>query len=135
MSESNSANMICPKCGQFQENADTCKACGIVIAKVRTEQTITQTQTGNAAPEGIQIKDGTIREKTGMQGPKQKLILPIKLMGVVLIGIGVTMLINKLSGGSLNTGTMRHLGWFLIPVFIMTGIGCIGQALEWEKQS
>lgn len=135
MSESNSINMICPSCGKFQEKADTCMACGVVIAKVRKEQTVTQTQTGNTAPGEIQIKTGISREKTGKQGLKQKLIYPIILAGVVLIGIGAAMLINKLSGGTLNTGTMRHLGWFLIPVFIMTGIGCIGQALEWKNQS
>lgn len=135
MSASDNTNMICPICGKFQEAADTCMACGVVIAKVRKEQAITQTQAENTAPGEIQVKTGISREKSSNQGLKQKLIYPIILAGFVLIGIGAAMLINKLSGGSLNTGTMRHLGWFLIPVFIMTGIGSIGQALEWKKQT
>ena len=135
MSDSNSTNMICPKCGKFQEKADICIACGIVIAKVINEQTITRTQTGSTVTDGTQVRTGISREKTGTQGPKQKYILPVFLVGVVLIGSGAAMLINKLYGGSLNTGTMRHLGWFLIPVLIMTGIGCIAQALEWNKAS
>ena len=134
MSESNSTNMICPKCGQFQEKADICKACGIIIAKVRGEQTITQTQTGDAASANIQPTAGTGHETPVSSGLTQKLILPMILIGVIMIGIGSAMLINKLSGGSLNQGTMRHLGWFFIPVFIVTGVGCIGQALEWKKQ-
>ena len=134
MPESGSVNMICPNCGQFQKKADTCNICGVVIAKARGEQTITQTQTGNAAPGVIRQQPAVSREVSGIQGPKQKLILPMIFIGIILAGIGAVMLVNKLSGGSLNEGTMRHLGWFLIPVFIMTGIGCIGQALEWKNQ-
>lgn len=127
--------MICPKCGKFQEKADTCNTCGVVIAKVRGEQAVTQTQTGNSAAEEVQHQaHAGGGEVTAGQGPKQKLIIPMILTGVILTCVGAVMLINKLSGGSLNEGTMRHLGWFLIPVFIMTGIGCIGQALEWKNQ-
>ena len=28
-------NMICPKCGQFQEKAVSCNSCGVIIAKVK----------------------------------------------------------------------------------------------------
>ena len=35
MSEPQSGNMICPKCGSFQKKADTCKSCGVIMAKVR----------------------------------------------------------------------------------------------------
>jgi hypothetical protein len=31
------ANMICPQCGQFQEKADICSSCGIVVAKFKAE--------------------------------------------------------------------------------------------------
>ena len=43
MTDSNTANMICPKCKKFQAKAESCKFCGIVIAKLTTDQTITQT--------------------------------------------------------------------------------------------
>ncbi len=128
MSESNGANMICPKCGQFQEKADTCNACGIVIAKVRGEQTVTKTQTEDTA----QVES---QPPVAPRDPRQRLIIPMISLGVILIGIGATMLINKLTGGSLNYGTMRHLGWFLIPFISMIGVGCVGQALEWKADN
>ena len=39
MSENDSMNMICLKCGQFQPKADTCTSCGAVIAKLKKPQT------------------------------------------------------------------------------------------------
>jgi len=33
------ANMLCPKCGQFQEKADICSSCGIIVAKFKAEST------------------------------------------------------------------------------------------------
>lgn len=33
------SNMMCPKCGKFQEKADICVSCGIAIAKFRSNQT------------------------------------------------------------------------------------------------
>ena len=31
------ANMLCPKCGKFQEKAEVCSSCGIIVAKYNTE--------------------------------------------------------------------------------------------------
>ena len=31
------ANMLCPKCGKFQEKAEICSSCGIVVAKYKAE--------------------------------------------------------------------------------------------------
>jgi len=31
------ANMLCPKCGKFQEKADKCTACGIAVVKFKAE--------------------------------------------------------------------------------------------------
>lgn len=39
----NQANMICPNCGDFQEMADTCLSCGLVVAKIRSEQPASRT--------------------------------------------------------------------------------------------
>ena len=32
------ANMLCPKCGLFQEKAEICSACGVIIAKLTRQQ-------------------------------------------------------------------------------------------------
>ena len=37
MSDPISTHMICPKCGAFQQKADTCNDCGVVVAKMRCE--------------------------------------------------------------------------------------------------
>lgn len=64
---------------------------------------------------------------------KQKdLVVPVFIAGVVLLLTGLTILANKLMGGQLN-GVMRHLGWLLIPLLCVTGVGCIMQALEWRE--
>jgi len=155
MTEPASANMICPKCGQFQARADTCTACGVVIAKLRPEQPPTQAPAvGTATP--VRAVDTAAQptaantdlpveavnamlagdldmadlgfERSDGSGLKKKLVIPFVLAGLVLIGIGGAMLVNKLTGGSLNAGTMRHLGWFIIPLLIGIGAGCIGQA-------
>ena len=56
------------------------------------------------------------------------------VVGVVLIGIGGTMLVMKLTGG-LSEGFTKHLTWGLIPIFIVIGGSCIGQAIEWRNKS
>jgi len=54
------ANMMCPKCGKFQEKAETCNSCGIVIAKFKPE---TDTQSSGVTPDITIENDLSLKEK------------------------------------------------------------------------
>jgi len=126
--------MLCPKCGKFQPQAEICIVCGVVIAKVKSKDA----GKGQVKDAAVQVTEEFARlksESTSIDGPKQTFVMPMIVGGAILVGIALAMLANKLTGGSLNYGAMRHWGWFLIPVIGVVGGGCIAQALEWKTNN
>lgn len=81
MTETTSTNMICPKCGQFQEKADVCISCGVVIAKIKSEQPDTQESSPTPEHEPDQVSDHGTRQK------------PIKLSFPVKVAIAVSAIL------------------------------------------
>ena len=134
MNEPDIRNMLCPKCGKFQPKAEICIECGVVIAKVRSKDS-GKTQAKDATSQLTEDLARMRAESTSIDGPKQKFVVPMIVVGAVLVGIALAMLANKLTGGSLNHGAMRHWGWFLIPIVGVVGGGCIAQALEWKTNN
>lgn len=43
-------NMICPKCGQFQEKAIACNSCGVIVAKVKKTSVASSSTVGADTP-------------------------------------------------------------------------------------
>lgn len=81
MTESNNSNMICPRCGQFQEKAEVCISCGVVIAKIKGEQPDTPESSPAPEHEPDQVSD---------RGTRQK---PIKLSFPVKIAIATSAIL------------------------------------------
>ena len=134
MTDPDIRNMLCPKCGEFQPKAEICIECGVVIAKVKSKDT-GKAQAKDAAAQVTEELAPFGSESTSIDGPRQKFVMPMLVVGAILVAIALAMLANKLTGGSLNHGAMRHWGWFLIPVIGMVGGGCVAQALEWKTNN
>ena len=79
MAESSSRNMICPKCNKFQEKSEACKFCGVVIAKVTSEHTVTEKKPVRSGP-GNAISSTPLRSGSSRQ----------KMFATIIVIIGVT---------------------------------------------
>ncbi|HBX56929.1 DUF805 domain-containing protein [Pseudomonas sp. UBA2684] len=104
-----SASMTCPKCGQQQDKALECSACGIVIEKFIARQAL-PAESPAAAP-----------------GPSPTLVNnptntpyapPQAAVGETLPAFG-ELNVFTLDG---RIGRLRYLAWSLVLVFAMTGI-------------
>lgn len=67
MSEPVSENMICPKCGQFQPRAETCSACGVIVAKLRPQTAAAAT--GAAPGQSVPVQSAASPEAPAPAAP------------------------------------------------------------------
>jgi len=82
--------MICPKCGQFQEKADICSACGVVVAKVKKSvSTLSATEASNDVHvETYDSLGSKVKQRLFYISEKED-ITAVFFRGLVLLGIVV----------------------------------------------
>ena len=86
MSDPISTNMICPKCGAFQQKADTCSDCGVVVAKMRCEPDAEQSNSEATAP-GF-TSSSAILEDDELDGERTKIQVFAIVVGIVICTCG-----------------------------------------------
>ena len=86
MSDPISTNMICPKCGAFQQKADTCNDCGVVVAKMRDEPDTTQNKSNLPVP-GFTSSSASL-EDDELDGERTKIQVFAIVVGIVVCTCG-----------------------------------------------
>lgn len=80
-------NMICPKCGQFQEKAIACSSCGVIVAKVKKASTAATTSVINDAPIEIYDSLGTKIKQRLFYVNEREDTVSVFFRGLVLLGM------------------------------------------------
>lgn len=57
------ANMICPECGQFQETAEVCARCGVVMSKVKRQEAPSRDTEGLQDPAPLARKSTAVASR------------------------------------------------------------------------
>ncbi len=84
------ANMICPKCGLFQEKAEACSTCGVIIAKVSRvpSPSLSKTQIDNVDIQTDESLGAIIRQRLFFVKEREN-IISVYFRGLVFLGLVV----------------------------------------------
>ncbi len=102
MSDENSMNMICPKCGQFQSKSDTCSACGVVVAKLQNPP-VAGTPTEDPVPAASQPADADIIDEPQALPGVVRVVIAILAIAIV-VGILYTITPREMTVAELVEG-------------------------------
>jgi hypothetical protein len=83
-------NMICPKCGQFQEKAVACSSCGVIIAKIKlTSSPLSSSEINDDVPILIYDSLGArIKQRLFFINDKEDTV-SVFFRGIVLFGMAI----------------------------------------------
>lgn len=82
------ANMLCPKCGLFQEKADICNSCGVIIAKLTRQQrpVASEKKHDDVHVQVDTVSSPSIKEKLFFINHNEDMI-SVSARGLVLLGM------------------------------------------------